>query len=159
MLVVGDGPDRARLEQIGKLLGQEDNISFEGELTDDALVDLYRRASVFALPVRSSDDPPQGEGFGLVFAEAGAARLPVVAGDATAIPEVVVHKETGLLVDPMDLQAIADGIVRLLADPELAQRMGDAGRERALTKFSFDVFGATVTRLTDSVLAGRVRDR
>ena len=83
----------------------------------------YADADLFCLPSLQ-------EGFGIVFLEAMAAGLPVVAGDAAAVPEVVDDGTTGLLVDPRDPAAVAGALLRLLDDADLRRSMGRAGRER-----------------------------
>jgi glycosyltransferase involved in cell wall biosynthesis len=87
------------------------------------------RADVFAHTSR-------WEGFGIVLLEAMLARLPVVATRASAIPEIVVEGETGLLAEPGDAAAIARGLDELLAAADLRARFGEAGRRRALSEFS-----------------------
>jgi phosphatidylinositol alpha-1,6-mannosyltransferase len=105
--------------------------------------------------VRTSVAPrPQGEGFGLAFLEASAAGLPVVAGAGGAIPELVKHGETGLLVDPNDPDQVAGAIVRLLRDPELAGRMGRNARKRALDFFTHERFRDDVAGLVDNLRRG-----
>ena len=92
-----------------------------------------------------------GEGFGLVFLEAAAAGLPVVAGNGGAIPEVVRDGETGLLVNPEAPDEVGAAIVRLLQNPDLAQRMGEAARRRALEEFSYDRFRQRLGELIEQV--------
>jgi glycosyltransferase involved in cell wall biosynthesis len=87
------------------------------------------RADVFAHTSR-------WEGFGIVLLEAMLARLPIVATRASAIPEIVVEGETGLLAEPGDAAAIARGLDELLAAADLRARFGEAGRRRALSEFS-----------------------
>jgi phosphatidylinositol alpha-1,6-mannosyltransferase len=103
---------------------------------------------VFALPSRLSVGPrAEGEGFGLVFVEAAAAGLPVVAGRGGAVDEVVEDGETGLLVDPRDANEVAAAVGRLLADPRMAARLGQAGRRRVVTEFTFERFRERMARL------------
>jgi len=150
--IVGDGPDRPRLEAEARRLGLDGHVQFAGALDDGALAHAYGEATVFALPVRTTvGSQAGGEGFGLVYLEAAAAGLPVVAGNGGAIPEVVRDGETGLLVDPQAPDEVARAIVRLLRDPELARRMGGAAQRRALEEFSFERFRRRLGELVAQV--------
>ena len=90
-----------------------------------------RRAQLLAMPSRLPAGGFAGEGFGIVYLEAGAYGKPVVAGNVAGALDAVLDGETGLLVDPDDPVAVADAIATLLLDPELAGRLGRAGQERA----------------------------
>jgi phosphatidylinositol alpha-1,6-mannosyltransferase len=141
LTIVGAGSDRTRLERVVAYLGIEARVQFAGYVDDQRLRRLYSTACVFALPGRVRLQPrPVGEGFGLVFLEAGAAGLPVVAGRAGGAPDAVNDLGTGFLVDPDDPEAVATRIVELLEDPELARRLGDAGKARVAKEFSFERF-------------------
>ena len=82
--------------------------------------------------------PSRWEGFGLVFLEAMAASLPIVATDVSAIPEIVQQNETGLLVPVDDAPALANAMTALLVNRERARTMGEAGRKRLVQHFSVD---------------------
>jgi glycosyltransferase involved in cell wall biosynthesis len=113
-LVVGDGPEHANLQLFRAELSLGEAVQLLGEIPDDdAVALLYRRADVFCLPSIQ-------EGFGIVFLEAMASGLPVVATTAAAIPEVVPQDKAGLLVPPGDVEALAAALVQLLTNP--AQR-------------------------------------
>jgi glycosyltransferase involved in cell wall biosynthesis len=108
-----------------------DGAVFHGLLERSALADLYATASVFALPTYR-------EAFGLAFVEAMSFALPVVAPRLEAIPEIVSHGETGLLVPPRDVGALARAISELLSEPLRAKFLGAAGRARAEERFGWD---------------------
>jgi glycosyltransferase involved in cell wall biosynthesis len=104
-------------------------VKFLGDIPDGQLGDIYAQADVFAMT--SMPHRHSVEGFGLVYLEAGAHGLPVVAHAIGGVPEAVVENETGLLVQPGDQPALTAAFARLLGDPALRQRLGAAGRERA----------------------------
>jgi glycosyltransferase involved in cell wall biosynthesis len=129
--IVGYGNDRKRLEQLAENQGVSDRVEFAGRIDFPELAQLYQSCQVFILPSNQ-------EGFGLVFAEAMAAGKPIIAARAGAVPEVVVDGKTGILVEFGDEGAIADAIDRLCGDAPLRERMGSAGRERFLERFSYE---------------------
>jgi len=104
-------------------------VRFLGDVPDEKLGELYAQADIFAMT--SMPHKHSVEGFGLVYLEAGAHGLPVIAHDIGGVPEAVTHEETGLLVAPGDTPALTQAFSRLLADPALRQRLGQAGRARA----------------------------
>lgn len=116
--IVGGGPEAARLRALARRLHLETVVKWVGDTTADALACEYNRADVFCLPSVQ-------EGFGIVFLEAMAAGKPIVAARAAAVPEVVPH---GILVNPDDPAALADGIARLYSDRDLRGRLGAIGR-------------------------------
>lgn len=123
--VVGTGPERGRLEDRARSLGISNRVAFLGHVPFDSLTAEYRRAAVFCLPSRQ-------EGFGIVFLEAMAAGLPIVAARAAAVPELVRDGECGILVPVSDAPALAAALGGLLDDPGERHRLGEAGRRRVL---------------------------
>lgn len=114
-LIVGDGDDRARLEAKARDLGVEERVVFAGYVPDDEMIDHYRLADVFAMPGR-------GEGFGIVYLEALACGIPVIASSADASREAVLGGILGTIVDPNDLQALARAIRDQLVSPLVISR-------------------------------------
>ncbi len=111
------------------------------------------RAHVFAMPSRL---PPGGggEGFGIVYLEAAAHGLPVVAGDVGGARDAIVHGETGLLVDPESPAALADALSDLLLDPPRARALGEAGAQRA-RGFAWPLIAREVEELAFEVSSRR----
>jgi phosphatidylinositol alpha-1,6-mannosyltransferase len=145
-VVVGDGPLRGHIEDLVRSHGVGDAVRMTGAVDDDERDLLLAEADVFAMPSRV---PPggAGEGFGIAYLEAGLRGLPVVAGAAGGALDAVEDGKTGLLVDPTDHVAVAEALIALLVDPELAARLGRAGAERA------QQFGwATMVRSVEDVL-------
>jgi glycosyltransferase involved in cell wall biosynthesis len=124
LIVVGTGPELPALRARAARLGLDGCVTFLGAVPDARVRAEYAKARVFCLPSLQ-------EGFGIAFLEAMASGLPVVAGNAAAVPEVVPDGEAGLLVDPRDTEALAAALVRVLTDRALAARLGAAGRARA----------------------------
>jgi glycosyltransferase involved in cell wall biosynthesis len=121
--VAGAGPELARLRRLAARLGLADRAEFLGHVPFSRLAAEYRRARVFCLPSRQ-------EGFGIVFLEAMASGLPVVAARAAAVPEVVADGECGTLVPPGDPAALARALGEMLEDSALRGRLEEAGRRR-----------------------------
>jgi phosphatidyl-myo-inositol dimannoside synthase len=122
-LVVGEGPDLPRLQGLAARLGLEDRVSFLGRRTVADIVSLYNLADLFVLLTR--EEPPDVEGFGLVFLEAAACGLPSLGGRSGGIPEAIVEGQTGWLVDPCDPSAIAASVIDLLGSPERLRHASD----------------------------------
>lgn len=106
------------------------HIKFLGDISDEKLGHIYQQADIFAMT--SMPHKHSVEGFGLVYLEAGAHGLPVVAHDIGGVAEAVLHGETGLLVKPGDTIALTEAFSKLIADASLRRRLGAAGRLRAL---------------------------
>jgi phosphatidylinositol alpha-1,6-mannosyltransferase len=152
-VAVGDGPDRTRLEQLARELGVSERVIFAGKVDDAKLAALYARADVFTMPSR--EEGTSVEGFGLVFVEAGAAGVPVIGGRSGGVCEVVREGENGLLVEPLDAEALATAIARVLDDPQLAARFGAEGRRLAREVFTFEAMCSTlVAELASAGSAG-----
>ncbi len=135
-VVAGDGPERERLGTLARELGVENTVHFVGAVSDAELPLWYSLADVFVMPSRS--EPPDVEGFGIVFLEAGACERPVVALRAGGVPDAVADGTSGLLVTPGDLDELATKILALLLDPARAADFGRRGRERVLGELNWD---------------------
>ncbi len=130
-IIVGDGVDRIRLEALAHDLKLSENVEFCGSVPDKTLYDTYHSCSIFVLPSVK-------EGFGIVYLEAMACGKPVVAANATAVPEVVIDRETGMLVEYGNVKELANTLITLLENPLLRKRMGKAGRKRVEQLFTFN---------------------
>jgi len=130
-VVLGDGSLRGEIEALARSYGVADSVRFLGSVSDQQRNAWLRRTQLMAMPSRLPAGGFAGEGFGIAYLEAGAYGKPVVAGNVGGALDAVLDGVTGLLVDPLDQLAVAEAITRLLLDPELARRLGDAGRVRA----------------------------
>jgi phosphatidylinositol alpha-1,6-mannosyltransferase len=136
--VAGDGPLREYLHRIAKSVGVDDAVEFLGEVADESLPELYRTSDAFVLMSRESPSKGGAEGFGIVCLEAASCGKPVVAGRSGGLVDAVEDGVTGILVDPEDPAAVAEALIAVLSDAALARRLGQAGRERVLTRFTWE---------------------
>lgn len=120
-VIVGEGNDRHRLQNLAQSLGIHAEVEFMGALTDDRLLMEYSKADVFVLPSRK-------EGFGIVYLEAMSFGLPVIAVKGGGSVDVVEHETTGLLVEYGDVDGLCNAIRRLTCDRSLRERLGCAGQ-------------------------------
>ena len=136
LVVLGEGPERGRLEALARELGVAEAVILPGRAGDVSA--WLERAELFVHPCR-------WEGFGLVLLEAMLAGLPIVASEVSAVPEIVVDGETGLLVPPEAPDSLARAVTAVLADAARRTALGEAGRIRAHERFS-------VARMADRTL-------
>jgi phosphatidylinositol alpha-1,6-mannosyltransferase len=136
--IVGAGRDRRRLEGLAGRRGAP--VQFLGRIPFADLPDAYACGDVFAMLCRNRWAGLEQEGFGIVFLEAAAGGMPVVAGASGGVRDAVVDGETGVVVErPDDVVSVASAVAGLLDDPDGRRRMGAAARERAVASFSYDV--------------------
>lgn len=136
--IAGAGRDKARLEKLARELGAP--VRFLGRVADADVAGVYGMGDVFAMLCRVRWGGLEQEGFGIVFLEAAAAGVPQVAGASGGAADAVVHGSTGLVVDPADdVAKVADAIAALLGDPSMRARMAQAGRQRAVSEFTYDL--------------------
>jgi glycosyltransferase involved in cell wall biosynthesis len=131
LVIVGDGPERGRLEQLAQRVGIGEAVLFTGRVSSEKVPLYLRAADVFVLY-------SSYEGLPHVVLEAMAAGVPVVASRKGGIPEVVVDGETGLLVQWRDEAALAEAVQQVLANVTLAARLATAGRAWVETKFGWE---------------------
>jgi phosphatidyl-myo-inositol dimannoside synthase len=145
-IILGDGPDRPRLEQLALQMGVKDRVRFVGKVSESLLAQWYERCDVFVMPSRklSNNDV---EGFGIVFVEANSFGKPVIAGKSGGVSDAVIDGETGFLVDPMDIGMVAKAMDRLLSDPEQARMLGEQGRERVREFFQWTIQAKTLEKI------------
>ena len=146
--IVGDGHYREQLTQLANASPARDNITFLGALTDEEKFECYANCDVFVLP-------SEVEGFGVVFLEANAFAKPVVAGRIGGVPEAVEDEESGLLVDPHNVDEIAEAVIRLLKNTGEAARLGDNGRRRVERQFSWKASAGDFLSVIHNVLDER----
>lgn len=146
LLLTGDGDRRREWEELTRSLGLSKAVDFLGFVSNQRLSELYRECDVYVLPA-IFDDRGDTEGLGVVLIEALCHAKPVVASAVGGIVDVIKHEETGLLVPEKDERALAAAILRLLDDPDLAHRLGAAGRKHAQEYFAWDATVAATEAL------------
>jgi glycosyltransferase involved in cell wall biosynthesis len=146
LTLVGDGPDRARLEALVSRLGIRDLVRFAGVVAQTETPGWYARADVFCLPSFA-------EGVPVVLMEAMATGLPVVTTPIAGIPELVEDEVSGILVPPGRVDALADALAALADAPERRRAMGEAGRRRVMEDFDTDRSALRLRRILLEELA------
>jgi len=146
LVIVGSGSHERRLRELAAPL--PGSVEFTGPLPAAELRDRLAAADVFAMPARTRGGGLDVEGLGIVYLEAQACGVPVVAGDSGGAPETVTP-ETGIVVDGRDADELTAALLTLLDAPELAAAMGEAGRRYAVEEWSWEIMGA---RLRDILL-------
>ena len=142
---IGGGELIHRLQQRAKALGLGQRISWLGALPQTDVLALYRQADLFVLPSRISNDGDR-DGLPNVLMEAQSQRLACLSTNISGIPELIVHQQTGWLVPQKDSRALCDAIGVLIRDPQLRNRLAQAGFERVHEQFSLD---AGIDQLVD----------
>nr|ADK54841.1 glycosyltransferase [uncultured soil bacterium] len=145
LLVVGQGPNEARLRKLARRHA-EGSVRFVGGLSHVETPPYYAAADVFAMPCRSRKAGLEAEGLGIVFLEAAASGLPVVVGRSGGAPDTVLDGRTGRVVDGTDPAATAGALTRILLDPDRAD-MGAAARRWAMESWSWDASARHLTHL------------
>jgi phosphatidyl-myo-inositol dimannoside synthase len=135
--VVGIGKKRDAFKRLADDLGVGDLVRFLGNVPDADLAAMYNVGTVYLGASRLADGE-RVEGFGVALAEASACGLPVVAGRSGGLAEAVQDGETGLVVDPEDVEAVATALRRILTDDLFARRLGHAGRNSVETLYNWD---------------------
>ncbi|MGW1911045.1 glycosyltransferase family 4 protein [Streptomyces sp. NPDC002076] len=139
LLIVGGGPYEQDLRRMATETGVADSVRFTGSVPWSDLPAHFGAGDVFAMPCRTRRGGLDVEGLGIVYLEASATGLPVVAGDSGGAPDAVLDGETGWVVRGGSPEEAADRIVPLLADPELRRRMGERGRQWVEERWRWDL--------------------
>ncbi|MGW6207299.1 glycosyltransferase family 4 protein [Streptomyces sp. NPDC055089] len=147
LLVVGGGPYAGELKKLAADTGVLDSVRFTGPVPWEELPAHYGAGDVFAMPCRTRRGGLDVEGLGIVYLEASATGLPVVAGDSGGAPDAVLDGETGWVVRGGSAEESAERIVALLGDAELRRRMGERGRAWVEEKWRWDLLAERLREL------------
>ncbi|OBG33470.1 GDP-mannose-dependent alpha-(1-6)-phosphatidylinositol monomannoside mannosyltransferase [Mycobacterium sp. E3198] len=147
LVVVGGGPYSDALRKLATDRGVAEHVTFTGGVRAEELPAHHALADVFAMPCRTRGAGMDVEGLGIVFLEASATGVPVVAGLSGGAPETVRHNKTGLVVDGRSVDEVAEAVTGLLADPDRAAAMGAAGRDWVTSQWRWDTLAARLGEL------------
>ena len=140
LLIVGEGPYRAHLEKSVEKLSLKDNVTFVGRIFYNDLPSYLSASDVFVMPSRSRFFGLEVEGLGIVYLEASACAIPVVAGISGGAPDAVQEGITGLCIDGTNVAQIAEAVVHICSDSKRATKMGLAGRNWVIEQWQWEIW-------------------
>ena len=135
---MGEGPYRNKLEKFVSQLSLEQDVHFTGKVPFADLPKWYAVGDIFAMPCRTRSAGWDVEGLGIVYLEASATGLPVIAGDSGGAPEAVESDQSGYVVSGTNQDELVNRIVQLLADAQLRDQMGQFGRNWVQTNWTWE---------------------
>lgn len=147
LVIVGGGPYGDALRRLATACGVAEHVVFTGSVPADELAAHHTIADVFAMPCRTRGAGLDVEGLGIVFLEASASGVPVVAGRSGGAPETVIEGVTGRTVDGTDVEDVTRSVVEVLRDRDAAAAMGAAGRDFVTTEWRWDDLAARLAHL------------
>ena len=147
VLMIGEGPYRSYLENRVKTLGLQERVTFIGRIQYADLPQYICAGDLFVMPSRSRLAGLEVEGLGIVYLEASACGLPVIAGNSGGAPDAVLEGETGLVVDGTQKTDVAAAVVQLLLDPDRSKAMGIAGRQWIIREWRWEIWSARFAEL------------
>ena len=147
VLMIGEGPYRSYLENRVKALGLQERVTFIGRIQYADLPRYICAGDLFVMPSRSRLAGLEVEGLGIVYLEASACGLPVIAGNSGGAPDAVLKEETGLVVDGTQKTDVAAAVVQLLLDPDRSKAMGIAGRQWIIREWRWEIWSARFAEL------------
>lgn len=149
LLIIGSGPREAHLRKLIAKYHLENDVQLLGRITYDQLPKHFLLGDVFVSPSRTRLAGLEVEGLGIVYLEASACGLPVIAGDSGGAPDAVKVNETGLVVDGTDTTEIAKACISLLSNPKLAREFGVNGRKWAVDNWNWDYWGKEFAKVLE----------
>ncbi len=147
LLIVGEGPYKNHLEKLVNKLSLKENITFAGRIMYDRLPSYLSAADLFAMPSRSRFFGLEVEGLGIVYLEASACGIPVLAGNSGGAPDAVLEGVTGFCVDGTNVAEIASAVIEICSDAERASHMGAAGRNWIVDRWRWDIWSKEFNEL------------
>jgi phosphatidylinositol alpha-1,6-mannosyltransferase len=148
-VLAGGGDYRSALEEMARQNRVEKSLLFTDFVADADIPDIYAAADAYIMVSREGRETGDIEGFGITYLEASAAGLPVIAGNSGGAVDAVVDGVTGLVVDPVDPEAVARAVTEIFKDRPRAVALGKAGRERVRQDFSLATRAARIIAIGD----------
>lgn len=151
LLVIGDGPEREKLELLSNDLGLNNTVTFLGALKQDQLPEMYSSASIAIMPsvIDSRNDQ---EGLGLVAIEAMGCECAVIASSLPAISDIIKNNKNGLLVKPGDSNELAGSIVKLIDDKNMQESIASSGRQSVVEKFDWNIVANNYKKIINTLV-------
>ena len=149
LLLIGQGPRKAKLDSLVAKYGIADSVIFLGSIAYTDLPKYLNVADLFVMPSRSRLMGLEVEGLGIVYLEASACALPVIAGSSGGAPDALIDGRTGYVVDGRDIDQIADRVLHLIDNPKQAEEMGNAGRVWVESNWSWDIWSSAFNELLE----------
>ena len=143
----GPEPELARLKTLARDLGVSDQVVFWGYVPAEQMRTCYNACDIYVMNSRIIDRNQDVEGFGITFLEASACAKPVIGGNSGGIPDAVAEGVSGYLVDPEDIDALAERLRKLITDPELRRTLGNNGLRRVQQEFTIPAIGQRLLTL------------
>lgn len=156
-LIAGVGNERERLEALCDKLNLQYNVRFLGDIDNNQMNVLYCASDVFVMPSFEVESTGDIETFGISYIEANSCGLPVIGGQGGGTADAVIDGITGILVNPHDVEEIAEAIIRLLTDKEMACRLGRNGRQRIENELSWEKVGESIDAFLKKVVIDSAR--
>jgi phosphatidylinositol alpha-1,6-mannosyltransferase len=147
ILMIGEGPYRSYLQNRAKALGIQERVTFIGRIQYADLPRYICVGDIFVMPSRSRLAGLEVEGLGIVYLEASACGLPVIAGNSGGAPDAVLEGETGLVVDGTNKADVAAVVIELLLDAQRCKAMGLRGRQWIIQEWRWDIWAARFAQL------------
>ena len=151
LIFVGTGPHQKAIEKLMKKLGVEKSVRFIGRIPHEQLPQYFALGDIFAMPSRSRLFGLEVEGLGIVYLEASACGLPVIAGNSGGAPDAVLSEKSGVIVDGTSVKEIADAAILLLSDSSKSRKLGRTGREWVVSDWRWEHWSKTFNNLFSSL--------
>ena len=149
LLLIGQGPRKAKLDSLVAKYGIADSVKFLGSIAYTDLPKYLNASDLFVMPSRSRLMGLEVEGLGIVYLEASACALPVIAGSSGGAPDALIDGRTGYVVDGRDIDQIANRVLSLIDNPKQAEEMGKAGRVWVESHWRWDIWSSAFNELLE----------